>query len=91
MILAISTTSLHLTKISEARSRFAWVRISNNVLKVKKTKQHFRENDLTVEEIRTCKGFEHFTDEQAHEVIDVMKELTLMIFNFHRRNLRKPL
>ncbi|PWK72938.1 hypothetical protein LX99_04268 [Mucilaginibacter oryzae] len=57
----------------------------------KNYKRSFRDADLTIDEIRSCKGFEHFTDEQALQVIANFKEFSLIVFNYYRRNLRKRL
>lgn len=39
-----------------------------------------RKHDLTIEEVRLCVWFAHFSDEQATEVIHTIKELTKIVY-----------
>ena len=52
-----------------------------------------REHDLTVEEIKACPSFAHFTDEQAEEAVQTLKTFTKIVFDFHKntaKNLENP-
>lgn len=50
-----------------------------------------RMHDLTAEEVRLCPLFAHFTDEQAKEVIDTIKQFTLIVCDSYRRKSEKSL
>lgn len=39
-----------------------------------------RKHDITIEEVRSCPWFAHFSDEQAIEVIRTFKELTKIAY-----------
>ena len=48
-------------------------------------RKKYRKTDLSIDEIRSEPMFAHFTDAQAKEVIDTIKELTIIIFRASRR------
>jgi len=43
-----------------------------------------REHDLTIEEVRSVPSFAQFSDEQIQEVIDAIKQLSLIAFNIYK-------
>jgi hypothetical protein len=50
-----------------------------------------RKHDLTVDEVRSCPWFAHFTDDQAQEVIRTFKELSIIAYDIYRRENQKNL
>lgn len=44
-----------------------------------------RIHDLTIEEIKACSLFADLTDEQAKEIIDCIKQFTLIAFDAMQR------
>jgi hypothetical protein len=50
-----------------------------------------RKHDLTIEEVRLCPWFAHFTDEQALEVIRTFKEFTVIMYRHYRKEKQKKL
>lgn len=51
-----------------------------------KNKVSGRENDLTIEELRSYPAFCHFTEEQLAEIIATIKKFTQIIYDFYRKN-----
>jgi len=45
-----------------------------------------RQHDLTVEEIRACPTFAHFTDEQAREAIETLKLFVKIAYDFYKKD-----
>ncbi|MDO3641230.1 hypothetical protein [Mucilaginibacter sp. L3T2-6] len=50
-----------------------------------------RKHDLTIEEVRSCPWFAHFTDEQAIEVINTLKEISQIAYYIYRQEKQKKL
>jgi len=48
-----------------------------------------RDYDLTPDEIRACPAFAHFTDAQVNEVIETIKTLSFIIFEYYQKNRSK--
>jgi hypothetical protein len=48
-----------------------------------------RKYDVTIEEVRSCPWFTHFSDEQAVEVIRTIKELTKIAYYEYRKERTK--
>ena len=46
---------------------------------------HTREHDITIEEVKACAMFAHFTDEEAMEVIRALKQFTEISYNFYQK------
>lgn len=46
---------------------------------------HTREHDITIEEVKACAIFAHFTDEEAREVIRTLKQFTEITYNFYQK------
>lgn len=44
-----------------------------------------RDHDLTVKEILSCPTFAHFTDEQAQEVVETLKLLAKIAYDFYKK------
>jgi hypothetical protein len=44
-----------------------------------------RKHDITIEEVRSCPMFAHFTDEQAMEVINTLKQFTLIVYDAYQK------
>jgi hypothetical protein len=40
---------------------------------------------LTIEELRGCKGFEHYTDEQAEKTIRTLETLSILFYELYMR------
>jgi hypothetical protein len=43
-----------------------------------------REHDITIQEVLTCDVFSHFSEEQALEVIETLKQFAVIVYNFHQ-------
>jgi len=41
---------------------------------------------LTVTELRNCKGFENYTDEQAEETIRTLEALSILFFELYQKH-----
>lgn len=52
---------------------------------------HTREHDITIEEVKACAMFAHFTDEEAREVIRTLKQFTVIVFNFYQKKRQNAL
>lgn len=53
----------------------------------KKEKVHKR---LTIAELRNCKGFENYTDEEAEKTIQTLERLSILFYQLYRKtNQRK--
>lgn len=51
---------------------------------------HFgRIHDLTIEEVKACAPFSHFTDEQALEVIETLKLFSKISFDCYEKEVKK--
>jgi hypothetical protein len=48
-----------------------------------------REHDLTLDEVRSVPMFAHFTDEQAMEVIESFRQLSVIVFKFYQNTKKK--
>lgn len=46
---------------------------------------HNRLHDITIEEVKACSMFSHFTDEEAQEVIVTIKRFSLIIYDCYMR------
>jgi len=44
-----------------------------------------RHHDLTVEEVKACPSFADFTNEQAKEVIEILKLFTKIAYDFYEK------
>lgn len=53
------------------------------------TKKEKAAKRLTVEELRNCKGFENYTDEEAEEVIQTLERLSILFYELHQKELMK--
>lgn len=42
-----------------------------------------KEKKLTVEELRSCQGFENFSEEQALEAINTLDKLSIMFYGLY--------
>ena len=40
---------------------------------------------LTIAELRNCKGFENFKDEEAEKTIDTLETLSILLFQLHTK------
>ena len=40
---------------------------------------------LTIEELRCCKGFEHYTDEQAEKTISTLETLSILFYELYMK------
>jgi hypothetical protein len=49
------------------------------LLKVRNTKR------LSVAELKNCKGFENYTDEQAEETIKSLEKLSILFYELHMK------
>ena len=45
-----------------------------------------RTHDLTIEEVKSCPGFSHFTDTQAREVIDALKLFSKIAYDSYKNS-----
>jgi flagellar motor switch protein FliG len=54
-----------------------------------KSKEITRQHDLTIDEVKACKIFQHLSDEQAAEVAATLKDFTVIIYNFYVNNVQK--
>jgi hypothetical protein len=52
---------------------------------------HTREHDITIEEVKACPMFAHFTDEEAREVIRTLKQFTEITYNFYQKKKKSAL
>jgi len=41
---------------------------------------------LSIEELRSFKGCENYTDEEAEEVIDTLEQMTIVLFKLYQKN-----
>lgn len=41
---------------------------------------------LSIEELRSFKGCEHYTDEEAEEIIDTLEQMTVVLFKLYQKN-----
>lgn len=48
-----------------------------------------RNHDLTIEEIKACPLFAHFTDQQAQEVIETLKQFTKIAYDLYKKDNEK--
>lgn len=46
-----------------------------------------REHDITIDEVRATEGLTQLTDEQAMEVISVIKTFSGIIYSLHKREI----
>jgi len=44
-----------------------------------------RQHDITIKEVKACPMFAHFTDEQAMEVINTLKQFTLIVYDAYSK------
>ena len=51
-------------------------------MSVKSSIDQFRQHDLTIEEVKACPTFAHFTDSQASEVIETIKLLSKIAYDY---------
>lgn len=42
-------------------------------------------HDITVDEVRECEGFEHFTDEEAQQVVDTLRRFSEIVYHHYLR------
>ncbi len=42
---------------------------------------------LTIEQLRSYEGCEHYTEEEAGEVIDTLEQLTIVLFKLYKKDL----
>ena len=52
---------------------------------------HARKHDITIEEVKACAMFAHFTDEEASEVIRTLKQFTEITYNFYQKKKKNAL
>lgn len=50
-----------------------------------------RTHDITIEEVKACPMFAHLTDEEAREVVETLKQFTVIVYNFYQKNKTKTL
>ncbi|MDP1801449.1 MAG: hypothetical protein Q8L81_08860 [Bacteroidota bacterium] len=55
-------------------------------MKPKKSVNQKSNSELTIEKLRTFKGFENFTDEQAEKIIANIKRLSNLLFGMYSNN-----
>jgi hypothetical protein len=46
-----------------------------------------REHDITIDEVKATEGLTHLTDEQAKEVISVIKTFSGIVYSLHKREI----
>lgn len=46
------------------------------------TKKHKR---LTVEELRSCKGFENISEDEAEEIIQLLEKLSILFYELYMK------
>jgi len=46
-----------------------------------------RTHDLSIDEVKACPAFAHFTDAQAQEVIETLKSFTKIMYDLHEKSL----
>ena len=44
-----------------------------------------RIHDLTIEEVKACPIFQHFTDSEAQEIVETLKLFTKIAYDFHKK------
>ncbi len=44
-----------------------------------------RIHDLTIEEVKACTPFSHFTDQEAKEVIETLKVFAKIAYDFYKK------
>lgn len=49
-----------------------------------------RIDDITLDEVKAVPIFKDFSDEQALEVIQTIKEFTLIVYEYYQKNRQKP-
>lgn len=57
-----------------------------HIMDIKKEKTHKR---LTIAELRNCKGFENYSDEQAEETINTLEKLSILLYELYRKEKQK--
>ncbi len=57
-----------------------------SAMKPKKSVNQKSNSELTIEKLRTFKGFENFTDEQAEKIIANIKRLSNLLFGMYSNN-----
>ncbi len=57
-----------------------------SAMKPKKSVNQKSNSELTIEKLRTYKGFENFTEEQAQNFITNIKRLTKLLFGMYSKN-----
>jgi hypothetical protein len=50
-----------------------------------------RTHDLTIEEVKAITAFQHFTDQEAAEVIEMIKVFTKIVCDFYKKDQAKTL
>lgn len=50
-----------------------------------------REHDITIDEVKATEGLTHLTDEQAMEVISVIKIYSGIVYSLHKREIEGEL
>ncbi len=53
------------------------------------TKKEKTPKRLTIDELRNCKGFENYSDEQAEETIQTLETLSILFYELHRKEKQK--
>ena len=53
------------------------------------TKKEKSPKRLTIAELRNCKGFENYSDEQAEETIQTLETLSILFYELHRKEKQK--
>jgi len=48
-----------------------------------------RTHDLTIEEVKACPSFAHFTDQQAQEIIEALKLFTKITYDAYKKDGKK--
>ena len=56
-----------------------------------KRKGSQRTDDLTTDEVKSCGAFSQFNDEQALEVVSMLKRFTIIMYDFFQRTQRNYL
>lgn len=44
-----------------------------------------RQKDITIEEVKACGVFAHFSDEEAQQVVDALRRFTEVVFDCYKR------
>jgi hypothetical protein len=50
-----------------------------------------REHDITIAEVKSCPLFAHLTDEEALEVVNTIKQFSLIIYHYYQREKDKKM